>query len=340
MTNSEHLEILRRGPRVWNAWRAENPSIVPDLGGISLSIGDRQMGPMNGGPINLSRARLTEATLYFATLTGADMRGADLINANLRGARLEDVDLTGADLAGALLDGASLAGAALKAANFCGASLADVRGLTAEQIGEADGDLGTVLPYDLARPLTWTVGQGAFHREPAVDAPDGGRAEPATATFESAPAYEPEAPPEPEPEREAETAREPEPRPEPKTEPAAKASEPEYSNPLRRFFSRSAAANPSSEAEALSKPKREAPRAPQPVAPEPWHEQPAAAKQSPSVAQTMTPRPAANGHDGRDSGSEIGADGENRHVTWLVGGPRRVGRRVGPGQNGNWRDRA
>ncbi|GFO83189.1 MAG: hypothetical protein A49_28160 [Methyloceanibacter sp.] len=151
------------------------------------------------------------------------MRGADLINADLRGARLEDADLTGADLAGAQLDGASLAGAALKAANLCGASLADVRGLTAEQIDKADGDLGTVLPYDLERPLTWTVGQGAFHREPAAEIPDEERAEP-EATFESVPVYEPESASDskPEPEREAGTAREPEPQPEPKLEPAAK----------------------------------------------------------------------------------------------------------------------
>lgn len=339
MTNSEHVEILRRGPRIWNAWRAENPSVVPDLAGISLSIGDRQMGPMNGGPINLSRSRLTDATLYFATLTGADMRGADLINADLRGARLEDADLTGADLAGAQLDGASLAGAALKAANLCGASLADVRGLTAEQIDKADGDLGTVLPYDLERPLTWTVGQGAFHREPAAEIRDEERAEP-EATFESVPVYEPESASDSELEREAGTAREPEPQPEPKLEPAAKAPEPEPSNPLRRFFSRSATANPLGEADAVSKPKREAPRAPQPVAPEPWHAPAPAADQAQSTQRTMTPRPAANGHDGRDSGPETGAEGENRHVTWLVGGPRRVGRRDRPGQQGNWRDRA
>ena len=338
MTNSEHVEILRRGPRIWNAWRAENPSAVPDLTGISLSIGDRQMGPMNGGPINLSLSRLTGATLNFATLTGADMRGADLINADLRGARLEDVDLTGADLAGAQLDGASLAGACLKTANLCGASLADVRGLTAEQINEADGDLGTVLPYDLECPLTWTVGQGAFHREAAVEERDERSAEPETAPFESAPAYEPEV--ESEPEREAEAAREPEPQPEPKMEPAAKASEPEPSNPLRRFFSRSTEAGSSHEAEVLSRPKREAPRAPQPVAPEPLHAQTPAVEQSPPVQQTMTSRPAANGHDSYDSGPETGAEGENRHVTWLVGGPRRVGRRDRPGHHGNWRDRA
>ena len=172
MTIPEHIEILRRGPRVWNAWRDENPSIVPDLAGVALSIGDRQLGPINGGPINLSRALLAEATLYFATLTGADMRGSDLKNADLRGARLEGVDLTGADLAGAQLDGASLSGAVLKAANLSDASLADIIDLTADQIGEAQGNLVTVLPPELERPAVWTVGQEVLHIQTApVKAP-------------------------------------------------------------------------------------------------------------------------------------------------------------------------
>ena len=188
MTIPEHIEILRRGPRVWNAWRAENPAVVPDLAGIALSIGDRQMGPINGGPINLSRALLNEATLYFATLTGADLRGSNLTNADLRGARLEGVDLTGADLAGAQLDGASLAGAVLKAANLSGASLADVRDLTTDQIGEADGNLGTVLPYDLERPALWSVGQGTVHIETAYEAVEAPEDEPAMAETSEEPA--------------------------------------------------------------------------------------------------------------------------------------------------------
>lgn len=153
----EHLERLRQGPRPWNEWRAENPRIAPNLAGIALGIGDRQMGPINGGPINLAYARLAEASLRFATLTGANLRGAELAGADLRDARLEGADLTGADLSGAVLDRADLAGARLEGANLCGASLTEVRNLTTAQLHEAEGDAGTVLPPDIERPLIWTV---------------------------------------------------------------------------------------------------------------------------------------------------------------------------------------
>ena len=54
-------------------WRAQNPDITPNLIGITLSVAERQMGPINGGPINLADARLRHASLRFATLTGADL---------------------------------------------------------------------------------------------------------------------------------------------------------------------------------------------------------------------------------------------------------------------------
>lgn len=129
-----HIDILRRGPRPWNEWRAENPSVQPNLVGVSLSIGDRQLGPINGGPVNFARVRFRHAFLCFATLTGADLRDADLADADLRDARLEG-------------------------ANLCGASLAHVRNLTTAQLHEAEGDATTVLPDDVARPLIWTVAQ-------------------------------------------------------------------------------------------------------------------------------------------------------------------------------------
>ena len=36
VANPEHLEILRRGVKEWNAWRAEHPEIRPDLNGAYL----------------------------------------------------------------------------------------------------------------------------------------------------------------------------------------------------------------------------------------------------------------------------------------------------------------
>jgi hypothetical protein len=174
--DSEHVDLLRRGPRPWNEWRALNPSIIPNLIGIALSIGDRQLGPINGGPINLAHARLRNAFLRFATLTTANLEGADLADTDLRDARLEGANLSGADLSDAALDRADLAGANLSGANLCGASLADARNLTTEQLHEAEGDASTVLPAYLERPLIWTVGQvdsqpAIVRPEPRVEAP-------------------------------------------------------------------------------------------------------------------------------------------------------------------------
>jgi hypothetical protein len=176
--DSEHIELLRRGPRVWNEWRAENPSIIPNLIGVTLSIGDRQMGPINGGPINLAYARLRHAFLRFATLTGANLEGADLADTDLREARLEGANLVGADLSDAVLVGADLAEADLTSANLCGADLSGVRNVTAAQLHAAEGDKTTVLSSDVERPLIWTVAQ-VDDRAPARVRAMPHRAEPA-----------------------------------------------------------------------------------------------------------------------------------------------------------------
>ena len=31
MANDEHVALLKQGVAAWNAWRNENPDIVPDL---------------------------------------------------------------------------------------------------------------------------------------------------------------------------------------------------------------------------------------------------------------------------------------------------------------------
>ena len=108
-------KFLRRGPRAWKAWRSENPEVVPNLSGLTLRVGQRQMGPINGGPINLSSTRLRHASLCFATLTGAGLSAADLWDADLSDARLDRVNLAGADLSEALLDRADFAGTSSRA---------------------------------------------------------------------------------------------------------------------------------------------------------------------------------------------------------------------------------
>ena len=153
--DSDHVDLLRRGPRAWNAWRRQNPSIVPNLTRIFLSVGERQMGPMNGGPINLSSARLRRASLRFATLSGANLESADLSGADLTDARLDGGNLANADLSQAVLDHADFARARLAGANLCGANLSKARNLTEAQLAEGLGDASTLLPRWSTFPSRW-----------------------------------------------------------------------------------------------------------------------------------------------------------------------------------------
>jgi Pentapeptide repeats (8 copies) len=153
--DSEHIDILRRGPAAWNAWRRQHPLAIPNLTRISLSVSERQMGPMNGGPINLASARLRRASLRFATLSRANLEGADLSGADLTDARLDGVNLSNADLTEATLNHTDFAGARLAGSNLCGADLTCARNLTPAQLAEAVGDRLTALPPGLEAPKSW-----------------------------------------------------------------------------------------------------------------------------------------------------------------------------------------
>jgi hypothetical protein len=159
---------LRGGPRLWNAWRREHPSIVPNLTRIFLSVSERQMGPMNGGPVDLSAARLRRASLRFATLSGANLEGADLSGVDLADARLDGANLANADLSEALLDGTDFARAKLAGANLCGVDLSKVRNLTEAQLAEGVGDSSTKLPQQLKAPDSWTATTVEFVAQPAT----------------------------------------------------------------------------------------------------------------------------------------------------------------------------
>jgi hypothetical protein len=110
MANLEHLKLLRQRVDAWNAWRAKEPSIVPDLSGADLSS-----------------ANLSKANLYGADLRKADLVGADLSSANLSKADLFGAELTGAKLLGANLVGAELIRADLRNANLSEANLSAAR---------------------------------------------------------------------------------------------------------------------------------------------------------------------------------------------------------------------
>ena len=146
---------IRAGAVVWNKWRRDNPSIVPDLNGLRISASELQFGAVQGGPVDFSRTELSQAVLVHATLIEANLAGAALAKADLSYARLNKADLRGADLRGAKLGYADLTDARLDGAFVCGADLRHARGLTQPQIDRALGGERTLLPAGLHVPATW-----------------------------------------------------------------------------------------------------------------------------------------------------------------------------------------
>ena len=126
MDDAEHLTILKKGVKTWNAWREENPDVKPDLSNADLNGASLEGANLRGA--NLRGAHLRGAHLMFADLSVADLSKADLSVANLILTHLDGTDLSGADLSGANLilthlDGTDLSGADLSAANLSGANL-------------------------------------------------------------------------------------------------------------------------------------------------------------------------------------------------------------------------
>jgi hypothetical protein len=132
MANDDHIaKLMNNGTDAWNAWRRENPDILPDLsrarlGGTNLqwrNLTSANLKQAHLGQAILRRANLRGATLLSAGLSGANLEGADLSGADLMWARLAEADLTGANLSEASLIGADLSRANLEGANLRGANL-------------------------------------------------------------------------------------------------------------------------------------------------------------------------------------------------------------------------
>jgi uncharacterized protein YjbI with pentapeptide repeats len=122
----EHLKILTSGVAVWNAWRGNNPGVIPQLEMSNLSWAVL-------AKCNLRSARLTRSILNGANLSGADLSeahlceaylvGTDLREANLSNTDLRDTDFLTARLNRANLSGANLSGSGLTSADFSNSTL-------------------------------------------------------------------------------------------------------------------------------------------------------------------------------------------------------------------------
>ena len=116
MANPEHVNVLKQGPGAWNAWRADNPQILPDLCGAFLE--SVSLDGANLTSARLVRTYLANGYLRNVDLTDANLTDSDLHDANLMGARVTTANLTAADLRDTNLQDASLDGATLRRASL------------------------------------------------------------------------------------------------------------------------------------------------------------------------------------------------------------------------------
>lgn len=156
IANPEHLKILQQGGSQWNAWRQENPGVIPVLSNTDLrelmdTIGINLKGAIMRGAnlsganlfsahlekANLSEANLNKTDLLQASLQDANLSHANLVEVNLRLTHLKGADLRYADLSRATLTGADLTEADLWEANLSRANL--------DIVYDRDGDFETSL---------------------------------------------------------------------------------------------------------------------------------------------------------------------------------------------------
>ena len=100
MAKSYQLRILEQGVDAWNAWRAANPDIFPDLSRAYLNKTDLRKA-------NLSHTNLQFAFLNYATLDEANLSHSSLNEAQLKGASFRNADLSCASFRRAQLHHAS-----------------------------------------------------------------------------------------------------------------------------------------------------------------------------------------------------------------------------------------
>ena len=113
MADRKHLELVRKGVQVWNAWRLENPTIEPDLDGADLS------------GVDLAGAAFANMSLNGTYLALAELSEADFTRTFCRNMSFARANLTGAKFRASYLDNVAFIGANLTETDFGSAWLQD-----------------------------------------------------------------------------------------------------------------------------------------------------------------------------------------------------------------------
>ena len=112
LTAEQQFEILRDGVAGWNAWRAKNEAIFPNLRGLDLrglhleevNLRDADLSGVNLSGACLRRSDLSGAFLRLANLENADLSYVQAFQAAFTSARLRGSDMTNAVITKAMLD--------------------------------------------------------------------------------------------------------------------------------------------------------------------------------------------------------------------------------------------
>ncbi|HSS22208.1 MAG TPA: pentapeptide repeat-containing protein [Pyrinomonadaceae bacterium] len=167
MANRDHMKILKQGASVWNAWRAENIGITPELYradlnglGFKLNINGLDLSGADLRRSDLSGSHVRNWCLDKANLFHADLRGAHIINSTLSHA-----DLRSANLSNAVLSGSTLDHAIVYETTFAGLDLRNVQGLeTIEHQGPSDVSVNTIYRSEGKIPEVFLRGCGVPDR--------------------------------------------------------------------------------------------------------------------------------------------------------------------------------
>jgi uncharacterized protein YjbI with pentapeptide repeats len=104
MANQKHLDKLDEGVEAWNAWRAANPSIVPDLSEAMLN--DYEIDQINFSGADLSYVSFIDADLNYANLRNANLTDADVEMTSFKRADFTGANVSGVDFSRANTEGA------------------------------------------------------------------------------------------------------------------------------------------------------------------------------------------------------------------------------------------
>lgn len=138
MADKKQLELLEKGVKKWNTWRAKNPSVEPDLRGASF----RDMGRYDN--MDLSNTDLSKAFFLECTVRNGDFSSATLDKATLSYAHFDGCNFSGASLRGTKLRKTDLSNSILTSSEIigCEASLARFVNAAMTNAYISDCDLG------------------------------------------------------------------------------------------------------------------------------------------------------------------------------------------------------